>query len=91
VRLRKYSSTLLQYSEYVEYEVRNEISSNRVIFLVPLLDSKPYISVPISHCHQQPITTMKFTIATLLLGLTAVNAVDLTPDNYDELTAGKSF
>jgi hypothetical protein len=34
---------------------------------------------------------MKFTIATLLLGLTAVNAVDLTPDNYDELTAGKSF
>jgi hypothetical protein len=33
---------------------------------------------------------MKFTIATLLLSLTAVNAVDLTPDNYDELTAGKS-
>jgi hypothetical protein len=33
---------------------------------------------------------MKFTATTLLLSLAAVNAVDLTPDNYDELTAGKS-
>jgi hypothetical protein len=33
---------------------------------------------------------MKFTVATFLLGLAAVNAVDLTPDNYDTLTAGTS-
>ena len=35
--------------------------------------------------------TMKFSVATLLLGLGAVNAVDLTPDNYDALTAGMLF
>jgi hypothetical protein len=34
---------------------------------------------------------MKFSIATLLLGLGAASALDLTPDNWDTATAGMFF
>lgn len=33
---------------------------------------------------------MKFSVATLILGLSAVNALELTPDNFDAETAGKT-